>query len=176
MSAMPILRPIPIPTRRVRYLTALWNWVTMIRRWELVEQWQYELPNKSNIVIPAGFKFDGASIPRVFWAILSPTGLLLIPGLVHDFGYGYDFLLKPMTDGNFPRYQERAGRRYWDRLFLQVAIEVNGFKIINRIAWAALWAFGGFAWRSKRNSPSPLYWLTPPEEPSDAAGAAGVRD
>ena len=173
MLEMPILRPILIRTREVGYLKALWNWITKIRKWELIEQWQFELPDKTSVVIPAGFKFDGASIPRPFWFILSPTGLLLIPGLIHDFGYDYDFLLKPKTEGTFPRYQQGAGQHYWDRLFREVAIAVNGFKIINWIAWVALWAFGWFAWRSRRNIPSPLYWLTPAGNASDtAAGAA----
>ncbi len=59
MPEMPILRPIPIPTRDVGYLKALWNWITKIRKWELIEQWQFELPDKTSVVIPAGFKFDG---------------------------------------------------------------------------------------------------------------------
>ena len=49
-----------------------------------MEDWYFRLPkNKTIIKIPKGFEFDGASIPRPFWWILSPVGLLFIPGLVH---------------------------------------------------------------------------------------------
>jgi hypothetical protein len=43
------------------------------------------LKDGTEIILPADFELDGASIPRIFWGILSPVGLLLIPGLIHDY-------------------------------------------------------------------------------------------
>ena len=159
MLEMPVLKPIPIRTREVGWIIATWRWITKIRQWKLVEEWHHRLPDKTEIVIPPGFVFDGASIPRPFWAILSPVGLLLLPGLIHDFGYRYNFLLRRNAQGALVRYKEGEGRRFWDRLFREVAIQVNSFRVINWIAWLALWAFGCFAWCARRKKSSPIYWL-----------------
>lgn len=150
MIELPKLRPIPIRTKNVPPIVAHYRWVTSIRKWEVLEEWSYILPDKTNIYIPAGFEFDGASIPRIFWAILSPVGLLLTPGLVHDFAYKYNKLLSFDSNGNRTVYNDKAGRAFWDRIFRDVAINVNGFKIINSIAWLALVLFGWIAWNSKR--------------------------
>ena len=51
--------------------------------------------NGNKYVIPAGFKFDGASIPKFLHPFLSPqVGVLLIGGLVHDYAYKYATLLR----------------------------------------------------------------------------------
>ncbi|MCH7962965.1 MAG: DUF1353 domain-containing protein [Bacteroidetes bacterium] len=150
MLELPKLRPIPIRTKNVPPIIALWRWITSIRNWEVLEDWSYVLPDDTKIYIPEGFVFDGASIPRIFWAILSPVGLLLTPGLVHDYAYQHDKLLSLDSEGNRTIYKNKAGRGYWDRLFRDVAIEVNGFKIINNIAWIALVLFGWIDWNVKR--------------------------
>ena len=150
MLELPKLRPILIKTKNVPSLIAHWRWITSIRKWEVIEEWSYVLPDDTKIFIPEGFVFDGASIPRPFWAILSPVGLLLTPGLVHDYAYQHDKLLSLDSEGNRTIYKNKAGRGYWDRLFRDVAIEVNGFKIINNIAWIALVLFGWIDWNVKR--------------------------
>ena len=50
--------------------------------------YNYKL-NDKEFVIPAGFKFDGASIPKFLRTFFSPVGVLLIGGLVHDYMYKY---------------------------------------------------------------------------------------
>ena len=91
---MPELKPVPIATEKHGFTV----WLHSVRTWELTENWKYTLPVSCTggkgvkIVIPKGFVFDGASIPRPFWAILHPSGLLLIPALVHDFAYRCGFL------------------------------------------------------------------------------------
>ncbi|HIE98682.1 MAG TPA: DUF1353 domain-containing protein, partial [Fuerstia sp.] len=39
------------------------------------------------VVVPAGFVSDGASIPRLFWAIIGPPigSSHLLPAIVHDY-------------------------------------------------------------------------------------------
>ena len=135
MPIMPVLSPIPIKTKGVSYRIALWRWITSIRKWEVTQEWNYELPDGVTAVIPQGFGFDGASIPKIFWGILSPTGLLLIPGLIHDYAYRYDKLMIRNSEGGLDEYQKKSGKKTWDRLFRDVAIEVNGFHIINHIAF-----------------------------------------
>lgn len=147
---MPNLRPIPIPSKNRGFFMKILVWFFEIRKWELSQIWTFELEDGTEIVLPNDFRFDGASIPRPFWAILSPTGLLLIPGLIHDYGYKYDQLWKKSEDNNIVEYQKGAGKSYWDGLFLQVGKQVNGFTLIDRIAWLGVVIGGGGAWKKHR--------------------------
>lgn len=44
------------------------------------------------IVVPAGFLYDAASVPRIAWSAsgLTPAGPILAAATVHDFFYAYD--------------------------------------------------------------------------------------
>jgi hypothetical protein len=153
---MPKLIPIPIETRNKSILIRIWRWITSIRKWELIEDWEFKLPDDEPvIVIPKAFVFDGASIPRPLWGVLSPTGLLLIPGLIHDFAYRYDYLWALDSKGYVYKYKEKSGQWIWDSMFRKVGLEVNGMALIDTLAWLALAVFGWWAWRSnqKRNEP-----------------------
>lgn len=147
---MPKLSPLPIKTLGKSFFPRIWAWVTEVRKWELVEDWEYELPDKTIVVIPKHFIFDGASIPRPLWGILSPTGLLLIPGLIHDFGYRYDYIWVRDITGKVHKDKEGYGQKCWDKLFYEVGKKVNGMKIIDALAWLALASMGRFAWKANR--------------------------
>lgn len=106
---MPVLEPLPIATEK----HGLTVWMHSVRRWTLEKDWEYPLPKSGaedktvTIVIPKGFQFDGASIPRPFWGILHPSGLLLIPALVHDFAYRCGFLWEIVEEKITNRREER---------------------------------------------------------------------
>ena len=68
-------------------------WLLSTRQWEITKDWHYKI-DKDEYVIPAGFTFDGASIPKFLRSFFSPVGVLLMGGLVHDYGYKYATLLK----------------------------------------------------------------------------------
>lgn len=154
-TGMPHLRPIPIPTANSPFGMRTLVWFFDIRRWTLTKNWSYQLKDGTVIVIPAGFEFDGASIPRIFWGVLSPVGLLLIPGLIHDYGYRYNQLWQVTAEGQIKPYPDEgiaADKKLWDKLFRDVAKEVNGLWLINVVAWLAV-AFGGKrTWKRHRDS------------------------
>ncbi len=151
MEQMPAMRPEPIAAKdSISFLDKLLAMVFTVRRWKLQDHWRFHLAEDLEIVIPKGFSFDGASIPKVFWAILSPVGLLLIPGLVHDYGYRYDMLWRVGPGGEVEEYRKGAGKDYWDGLFQEVGDQVNGFSLINGIAWLAVTLGGEGAWRRYR--------------------------
>ena len=156
---MPSMKPIRIPTKDVNCFKRVWRWFTVIRKWEITERYYY-LHKGVQLVIPAGFIFDGASIPRVFWTILSPTGLLLIPGLFHDYGYRYNYLISLEcyhgVSCEDKRWHEGAGKAFWDKLFREMGEEVNGVHFANWVAWAALGVGGWAAWFNKRKVPDPV--------------------
>ncbi len=158
---MPKMEAIPIKTKGQPWWKAIGRWMFSDRKWRLVEDWYYPLPVPGNfiLVIRAGFIFDAASIPRIFWFFLSPTGLLLIPGLVHDGAYknGYLWVIEEGGEwvGNLEaapchKWNVGAPRAFWDDIFRLVANDVNGMAPINRAAWLAIRAGGWVAWNNHR--------------------------
>ena len=148
---MPTLVPLAIPTKdQPSCIHKLVAFVTKVRRWKLAENWKYNLNDQITIIIPKGFEFDGASIPRLFWAFLSPVGLLLIPGLIHDFGYKHDQIWKINEDGSIDEYRKGAGKKYWDNLFQEVGDSVNNVLVVNLIAKFAVAIGGKSTWNEHR--------------------------
>lgn len=128
------------------------------REFELVEPLIFEWadPLEWQITIPAGFPFDGASVPRICWTLtgLLPTGVHLGAAAVHDYGYQRRGRLirgeiKTKENGEWvPVPINWNNRKKWDDLFLLI------MKAANETPWKA-WAmhkavrlFGGPAWNN----------------------------
>ena len=88
----PQMKPIPIPTKGKGFWKAIFLWVFGTRHWIVAKDFVYWM-NGQQYVIPKGFQFDGASVPKFLAQFLSPVGVLLIGGLIHDYGYKYETLL-----------------------------------------------------------------------------------
>ena len=120
-------------------------WLLGVRHWEIAKDFHYELDGQQ-FVIPAGFKFDGASIPKFLHMFLSPVGVLLIGGLVHDYAYKYETLLhKNKKDTMGVIKQKKA-----DQIFRDINIEINGFYLMNFLAYWSLRIGGFMAWNKHR--------------------------
>jgi len=69
-DAMPLMQPLPIPTKGRGGIMKLLVMLYEVRRWSVQKAWTftYETENEDDveIIIPKGFRFDGASIPRPF--------------------------------------------------------------------------------------------------------------
>ena len=96
-------------------------------------------------IIPVGFVFDGASIPKFLRTFFSPVGVLLMGGLVHDYAYKYACLKRTGKGGLLIVDQKRA-----DEIFRDICIEVNGFYTMNRLAYWSLRLGGFVAWNGHR--------------------------
>jgi len=152
---MPVLRPLPIKTspkdKKKRWVfTKTIIWFFAIRQWRLEENFQYKLADGTKLILHKGFEFDGASVPRPLWALLSPVGLLLIQGLIHDYGYRYQQLWQIDENGDVVPYKKGGKKKEWDKLFKQVGREVNGMAIIGFLAYLSVRWFGCFAWENNR--------------------------
>lgn len=137
---MPVLSPVPIATKGKGFWKALLLWLTGTRKWKVEQDFHYKLREKE-FKIPAGFEFDGASVPKFLATFLSPVGVLLMGGLIHDYGYKYATLMT--KDGNHIGYHNQ---KYMDELFRDICIEVNGFYVLNYLAYYALRLAGFVAW------------------------------
>ena len=162
ISEMPLLRPVPIPTKNRSIFMRILVWLYDVRKWELAADWEYQLNPENRIILPQGFRFDGASIPRVLWTFLSPVGLLFIPGLIHDYGYRYRQLWKIDKHRNEAvPYMEGENKTHWDRLFWMVGRQVNGTKFINLAAFLAVYLAGYGAWMKNRKREEQEYLSRP---------------
>jgi len=145
INNMPVLQPIPVTKRGER------------RRWLLKEDWVCDVLGPAfTFIIPAGFIFDGASIPRLFWNMLSPTGYLFLAGLMHDFIYKFRFLYLYSTmeslDGDARRiikiwFNQKDADEKFETLADNICV---GSRIFTKAAYISLRAFGWKAWNEHR--------------------------
>ena len=144
-KGFPELKPLPIKTKGKGFWKGIAMWLLSTRNWEITKDWKYNIDG-TEYVIPAGFQFDGASIPKFLRTFFSPVGVLLIGGLVHDYAYKYKTLLeanKKKTMGELT--QKRA-----DEIFRDINIIVNGFYAMNYLAYWSLRIGGFVAWNGHR--------------------------
>ena len=144
-KGMPKLQPIPIKTKGKGFWKGIVMWLLTTRNWVLVDDWKYNI-NGQEYVIPEGFQFDGASIPKFLRTFFSPVGVLLIGGLVHDYAYKYKTLLKKnkkTTMGDLTQKQA-------DEIFRDINIIVNGFYVMNYLSYYSLRLGGFLAWNGHR--------------------------
>jgi len=128
-------------------------WLIGTRHWEITKDFHFSL-GKENFVIPKGFQFDGASVPKFLSAWLSPVGVLLIGGLVHDYTYKYQTLLKKGKKTVGPwlvgQKTDKLTQKQADVIFRDINIEQNGFIVMNYLAYWALRVGGFVAWNGHR--------------------------
>jgi hypothetical protein len=104
------------------------------RRWRVVQAFTYyvgELGTGEPITVPADFVTDFASVPRLFWRLLPPTGMYGKAAVIHDYLY---------------QTQDRS-RADADRIFIE-AMEVLGVSRVTRQAmYRAVRLCGWYPWQ-----------------------------
>ena len=145
---LPHLQPIKISTKGKGFWKGIIMWLLSTRNWKITKDWKYRM-NVNEYIIPAGFQFDGASIPKFLRTFFSPVGVLLVGGLVHDYMYKYAALKRTGKGGLLLVDQKKA-----DQIFRDINIEVNGFYFMNYLSYWSLRLGGWVAWNGhrKRNS------------------------
>jgi hypothetical protein len=141
----PLMKPLRIATKGKGFFKMILMWLLGGRHWEIAEDFNYEI-NGDKFVIPAGFRFDGASIPKFLHTFLSPVGVLLMGGLVHDYAYKYETLLKTNKAETMGVLTQKKA----DQIFRDINIEINGFYLMNQLAYYSLRLGGFLAWRKHR--------------------------
>ena len=142
---MPKLEPVPIKTKGKGFWKGILMWLLSTRNWVILEDWKYKL-NGVEYVIPQGFQFDGASIPKFLRAFFSPVGVLLMGGLVHDYAYKYAALNPTSKKEPILMVDQKKA----DQIFRDICIEVNGFYFMNYLAYWSLRLGGFVAWNGHR--------------------------
>ena len=134
--------------------------ITPITRklYRLEEDYCYRWKHSGNhyrITVPAGFQYDGNSVPRIIWTLagIRPDGLNRAAGLVHDFIYRYcgklpanSFQTLGFNDEWICIVSNLWSRHGADRLYgrlLRVA-DVSPYR--RRIAYRGVRIGGAFTW------------------------------
>ena len=144
-TGMPHIKPLPIKTKGKGFWKAIVMWLLSTRNWELTQDWKYNLDG-TDYVIPKGFTFDGASIPKFLRTFFSPVGVLLIGGLVHDYMYKYTHCKPVSAKGALLVVDQKKA----DQIFRDINIVVNGFYTMNYLAYWSLRIGGFVAWNGHR--------------------------
>ena len=144
-TGMPHIKPLPIKTKGKGFWKAIVMWLLSTRNWELTQDWKYNLDG-TEYVIPKGFTFDGASIPKFLRTFFSPVGVLLIGGLVHDYMYKYTHCKPVSAKGALLVVDQKRA----DQIFRDINIVVNGFYTMNYLAYWSLRIGGFVAWNGHR--------------------------
>ena len=124
------------------------------RQYELVETYGYGWDKDGvshELVVPRGFRYDGASVPRALWSLigLRPDGLVRAAALLHDWIYRHGGRLPP---GSYRRDDGEGGdwtREATDRLFARVMRESGVSKLKRRLAYLGVRVGGRRSWRKR---------------------------
>lgn len=105
------------------------------------------------LIIPAGFVFNGASIPRLLWTLLglAPHGVMDGPALPHDFLYQVQGVIPrgclKMLKNNRPVDSDRIITRAESDELLNLLckfFKINGYR--SWMVWAGVRVGGWHAW------------------------------
>ena len=122
-------------------------WLLGVRHWEITTDFSFSVEGKK-FIIPAGL----SSMVQVFQnsciCFLSPVGVLLIGGLVHDYAYKYETLLRSNKKDTMGKLSQKRA----DQIFRDINIEVNGFFLMNYLAYWSLRLGGFMAWNKHRKN------------------------
>ena len=151
-TELPSMQALKIPTKGKGFWGGIICWLLATRNWKVTKDFHYAIDG-TDYVIPAGFQFDGASIPKFLRTFFSPVGVLLIGGLIHDYAYKY----KTLLEKNKKKTMGELTQKKADEIFRDININVNGFYSMNYLAYWSLRLGGFVAWNGhrKRNNKIP---------------------
>lgn len=124
-----------LPSVRVTYLVREGAW-----RLDAPFRWE---EGGTLLTVPAGWRFDLASVPRIFWTLIAPFELSLAAPLVHDFLYRTAGVPPPGTVEPHRTFTRAEA----DRIFCAIMARqgVAGWRLA--AAYVAVRVAGVLAWR-----------------------------
>lgn len=105
-------------------------------KFRLIETFEYhieEYPNSNPLYIikvPVGFKTDFASVPRIFWPIVSPIDEYAKGAVIHDYLYYHGYFDRKTTDDIFNEAMKVLEVPKWKRLLVYYCV-----RYFSRWAW-----------------------------------------
>lgn len=114
--------------------------IEVIKKWKfkLLTPFEYHIgeypaKNESDIIrVPTHFVTDFASIPRLFWAILSPMDEYAKAAVLHDWLYYTGIYSKKKTERIFKEAMKTLKVPRWKIFFVYNAVVYFGFMAWNK--------------------------------------------
>lgn len=103
--------------------------------WRLVTAFDYKPKYGAVITVPANFHTDFASVPRMLWVWLPPTGQYGKAAVIHDFLY---------------TSPARRTRAECDALFVEAMTDLGVAPLRRKVMWLGVRLGGWFPWRRYR--------------------------
>lgn len=100
-------------------------------RFQLIEDYHVEIAVDGwycDLVIPAGFSTDFASVPRPLWVWAAPHGKHSLAALVHDYLYAVRQFTRRQSDEIFYRLLREVGVRASKAWAMWAGVRVGGWK------------------------------------------------
>src|SRR3989339_607249 len=145
-ASEPQLKALPLPSlkQNCEGHTSFWASLTITRRWQFLEDWDYRLLDGTVIRIPKGFICNGAS------CFLVSTGYIFKPSIIHDYAYTYGHLKKanggkyvcPTDCNDGTEDNKEKVRKFWDILLRQECQHLNPPSLLNYLVYRAVRCFG----------------------------------
>jgi hypothetical protein len=101
--------------------------------WKNYQPFEYHIgtyPSDEIITVPAGFKTNFASVPRIFWPILSPIDDHGKAAVIHDYCYAKGLYNRRISDKIF-----REGLRVLNVKSWKVFCMYYGLRMFGWIVW-----------------------------------------
>jgi hypothetical protein len=92
------------------------------------------------VTVPAGFKWDGASVPRILWSIIPAWGSYSGAALVHDWLYRSHLVTSCASS------RKKVTKQQADRVFYELMLKDGVAKSKAWAMWQAVALCGGKAW------------------------------
>lgn len=96
------------------------------KRYTLTRHFRYQTRN-GKVTVPAGFKTDFASVPRVFRFIVTGHDLTRKAAVIHDYLYQSGLGRRKTADKIFLMAMDESGVPAWKRYAMYYAVRVGGW-------------------------------------------------
>jgi len=123
-------------------------------QWRLVERFDFHLgtpDGRQRVIVTADFVTDFASVPRILWPLLPPTGPYGKAAVIHDRLYRHRTIAVMTLDGN-EEWQREVTRAESDRIFLEGMGVLGVSSVIRRALYLAVRLGGWVPWRRYRSA------------------------
>jgi hypothetical protein len=96
------------------------------RKWKLLEPLEYRARTGAILIVPAGFITDFASVPRLLWRVLPPSGPYNEAAVLHDYLYRTSIVPRKRADELFREAMQSLGVSRVTRWIMYLGVRAGG--------------------------------------------------
>lgn len=97
------------------------------RTWQLTRALGWSASDGFHASVPVGYDTDFASVPRILWPILPPTGSYTKAAVLHDWLYWEGLTTRAEADAYFLEAMRDCGTALWQRVLIYMGVRIGGW-------------------------------------------------